>query len=342
MSATPCEELGVSRTREIRANEVRGDDEEAATVKTLTLTASESVVLRPGATPHAADVDGDAIVRGGLSVGAASVATGDAAEGAYWHFDGGQLVFTRRFPAPVTVPGTAVSVSSLASGADTYRWDFDESAESATGAPAKSFTIDGSPAPVEDGVLKITNSSGVVYNMPAGTFTFAVKVIPRQDLSTPTSLSHKELIEYGYADVRVRKTDGLLQFYDGNSLFSTTATVGDQPFHLAITNQGSSFMVYKDGDLVGSSEDSFIAFGAAWVRLNPGYSGWSLWFDDARFIQGSAVADKNTLLYGWKEMYGPTEATYGFRVANDESLEWVKPRGAIANGTARVLARYSN
>eukprot|EP00899_Mesostigma_viride_P001693 jgi/Mesvir1/11524/Mv16743-RA.1 len=284
MSATPCEELGVSRTREIRANEVRGDDEEAATVKTLTLTASRERGASSGRDP----------ARRGRG---------------------------RRRDRAGRIE----------------RWR-----GSATGAPAKSFTIDGSPAPVEDGVLKITNSSGVVYNMPAGTFTFAVKVIPRQDLSTPTSLSHKELIEYGYADVRVRKTDGLLQFYDGNSLFSTTATVGDQPFHLAITNQGSSFMVYKDGDLVGSSEDSFIAFGAAWVRLNPGYSGWSLWFDDARFIQGSAVADKNTLLYGWKEMYGPTEATYGFRVANDESLEWVKPRGAIANGTARVLARYSN
>eukprot|EP00899_Mesostigma_viride_P020406 jgi/Mesvir1/28367/Mv11630-RA.1 len=64
-----CEELGVSRSRAVFANEVRGDDAEDATVKTLTVAASESVVLRPGAAPGSVvDVDGDAIVRGTLKV----------------------------------------------------------------------------------------------------------------------------------------------------------------------------------------------------------------------------------------------------------------------------------
>eukprot|EP00899_Mesostigma_viride_P027461 jgi/Mesvir1/78/Mv18013-RA.1 len=63
-----CEELGVSRSRVVAANEVRGDDAEDATVKTLTVAASDSIVLRPGAAPGSVvDVDGDAIVRGTLT-----------------------------------------------------------------------------------------------------------------------------------------------------------------------------------------------------------------------------------------------------------------------------------
>eukprot|EP00899_Mesostigma_viride_P012589 jgi/Mesvir1/21330/Mv10017-RA.1 len=173
-----------------------------------------------------------------------------------------------------------------------YQWDFTTSAASIVGTPVKTF----SKGTVEGGVLKV--SGGVYYSevqgLPFDTFTLCMRVIPQQDLSArPPAGVVKDLIRYGFADVKVTD-DGHLTVYDGNDDYLTDAMVGLDPFHLAITNQGRTLKVYKDGTLILTTDNSYVGDGI--LGLGWGREGESVWYDDVRVIAGVAISDRNTLL----------------------------------------------
>eukprot|EP00899_Mesostigma_viride_P011316 jgi/Mesvir1/20185/Mv13423-RA.1 len=127
-----------------------------------------------------------------------SVELGTSAWGE-WRVENGRLSLSRTIPpeercAPWT--GTGVPLSSLSSGADTYRWEFTESRASESGS--KQFT----GGTVADGVLKVTTTTPAqVTDMPAPAFTVCVRVIPQQTLAT--SGANKKLLEYGSIQVYV-------------------------------------------------------------------------------------------------------------------------------------------
>lgn len=357
MSVSLCEDMGVSRCRAAFVNEVRGDDEVAATQKGLTLSAAGTIVIRPGASPNNVDVDGDAVVRGKLTLGpsvatAGSVSSADFA-GSYWHLEGGQLLLTRTIAATDRVaPGTDVPLSGLASGADTYRWEFTNSAASTVGAPPITIPVSTPnaqpPAPfVEGGVLKVPGGSTASFAKDVGNAgTFVAKVALRVDMSETDPDAPWPILTYRGMGVYV--ANGFFALNDGASFIASAVPVSSDSFSLALVFSGTTASAYVNGERIAQSSAAVTTGSNNNVALSGGPPVYpvvdannvayheGVWYDDLRVIEGQAVANKNTLLYGWREMYAePVTVTYGFRVANDESLQLVKVRGSA--GASRAL-----
>eukprot|EP00899_Mesostigma_viride_P028409 jgi/Mesvir1/8753/Mv02672-RA.1 len=183
-----------------------------------------------------------------------------------------------------------------------YQWDFTTSAASIVGTPVKTFEN----AVVSGGVLKVaTGQAPYVTGVPTGTFTFCVNVIPKMDLSAnrPDNENEKYLVWYGNIIVHAIN-GGYLTVYDGTSNglpFTTTTTVATDPFHLAITNQGRTLKVYKDGTLIFTSNNSDVGGPNSQLMLDRGgeYSadvyGLGIWYDKVLIKSGVAMTREEIL-----------------------------------------------
>eukprot|EP00899_Mesostigma_viride_P014742 jgi/Mesvir1/23269/Mv03167-RA.1 len=179
-----------------------------------------------------------------------------------------------------------------------YEWNFTTSAASVVGNPVKTFVN----AVVEGGVLKVaTGQAPYVTGVPTGTFTFCVNVIPKMDLSAnrPDNENAKYLVWYG--NIVVHAINGGYLTVDNGLPFTTTTTVATDPFHLAITNQGRTLKVYKDGTLIFTSNNSNVGGPNSQLMLDRGgeYSadvqGLGIWYDKVLIKSGVAMTREEIL-----------------------------------------------
>eukprot|EP00899_Mesostigma_viride_P014423 jgi/Mesvir1/22982/Mv05676-RA.1 len=175
-----------------------------------------------------------------------------------------------------------------------YQWDFTTSAASVVGNPVKTFNN----AVVEGGVLKVENgNTPYVTGVPTGTFTFCVNVKPQFDLSETRSSDEGNPLVF-YNNVLVRAINGgYLTVDDGTGLpFTTTTTVATVPFHLAITNQGTTLKVYKDGTLIFTSNNSNVGGPYPQLILDRGGPwGPGIWYDKVLIKSGVAMTREDIL-----------------------------------------------
>lgn len=251
--------------------------------------------------------------------------------GSYWHLEGGQFMISRTIAqADRKAPGTEVLLSQLASGADTYRWEFTGGSD-VSNVGARSFDLLSGIA-WDNGMLIVSGTASVDNLTLAATYTVVVKVIPQTDMSAVSG--EQDIIFSGDVGIVLLNNGHVALKHSGGSV-SSTAVVGADPLVAALVIAGTSASVYVNG-VQAVSPQTVTLTGSQTLSLLHGASGGAVGFDDLRIINGVAVTDANTLLYGWREMYAePKTVTYGFRIADDESLEVVKVRGS--NSTSRVF-----